>query len=161
MVIHPFEKPKAALAFYNDFARDIPDELVTANGLLTSPEGHPVVAIAACYNGPLEAGEEVLRPLRAFGPPLADHIQPMPYTQVQKVFDEAWGMGHQYYIKGPWVKTIRGGAIDVLVSYFAHVTSLLSLAVFFQKNGAMSRRPHERTAFGHREAQYALIMTSM
>ena len=26
------------------------------------------------------------------GPPLEDHLQPMPYTQVQQMFDEAWGV---------------------------------------------------------------------
>ncbi len=161
MVLYPFEKAKDVLKFYRDFSSDIPDELTTASGFLTSPEGHPVVAIAACYNGSLEAGEEVLRPLREFGPPLADHIQPVPYTQVQKMFDEAWGIGRQYYEKAPWVKEISGDVIDILATHFAQVTSPLSAAVFFQKNGAMSRGPHDKTAFGHRDAQYLLVIISI
>src|SRR5207237_10309000 len=63
MVLHPFDQAKAVFNFYSKFSRDIPDELTTACGLLTSPAGHPAVAMVACYNGPLEAGEEVLRPL--------------------------------------------------------------------------------------------------
>jgi FAD/FMN-containing dehydrogenase len=161
MVVHPFTRAKDVFTFYSEFSRSVPDELVTACGLLTSPDGHPAVAIAVCYNGPLEAGEEVLRPLRAFGPPVADHIQPMPYTQVQRMFDETWGIGRQYYIQAPWFKAISGAAIDILVAHFADVTSPQSLAVFFQKNGAMSRGPHDRTAFGHRDAQYALVIASI
>ena len=161
MVLHPFDQAKAVFNFYSEFSSDIPDELTTACGLLTSSAGSPAVAIVACYNGPLEAGEEVLRPLREFGSPLEDHLQPMPYTQVQQMFDEAWGIGRQYYIKAPWMKEISGDAIDILVAHFAKVTSPLSLAVFFQKSGAMSRGPHDQTAFGHREAPYALLITSM
>jgi hypothetical protein len=43
----------------------------TIGGLLTSPGGEPVVAIAVCHNGSLEEGEKVLRPIKTFGPPLA------------------------------------------------------------------------------------------
>jgi FAD/FMN-containing dehydrogenase len=160
MVLHPFEQAKAVLNFYSEFSSNIPDELTTACGFLTS-EGRPVVAIVACYNGSLEAGEEALRPIREFGPPLEDHLGPMPYTQVQQMFDEAWGIGRQYYVKAPWVQSISSDAIDTLVAHFAHVTSPLSLAVFFQKSGAMRRGPYDQTAFGHREARYALLITSM
>ena len=98
--------------------------------------------------------------LREFGSPLEDHLQPMPYTQVQQMFDEAWSIGRHYYVKAHWVKDY-GDAIDILVARFAKVTSPLSLAVFFQKSGAMRRGPHDQTAFGHRDAQYALLITSM
>jgi hypothetical protein len=85
----------------------------------------------------------------------------MPYTQVQKLFDEAWGIGRHYYIKAPFVQDISDDAIDILIAHFAHVTSPLSLVVFFQKGGAMRRGPYDQTAFGHREAHYALIITAM
>lgn len=161
LVTHPFSRAKEALQFYSEFSRGVPDELVTASGLLTAPDGHPAVAMAVCYNGPLEAGEEALRPLREYGPPLEDHIQPMPYTQVQRMFDETWGIGRQYYVKAPWLKTISGDAIDLLVEHFAEVTSPQSVAVFFQKNGAMSRGPQDQTAFGHRDARYLLVIASI
>jgi hypothetical protein len=86
----------------------------------------------------------------------------MPYTQVQKMFDEAaWGIGRHYYEKAPWVQEISDDAIDVLAAHFAHVTSPLSAAVFFQKHGAMRRGPHDQTAFGHRDAQYLLVIISI
>jgi hypothetical protein len=82
MVLYPFTKAKEALTVYRDFATAIPDEVNTIGALLTSPDGVPVAAIGVCYNGDLDAGDQVLRPLRAFGPPLADGIRPMAYTQV-------------------------------------------------------------------------------
>jgi FAD/FMN-containing dehydrogenase len=80
MVVHPFERARDVLRLYSDFSRGIPDEVNTIGALLTAPEGFRVAAIAVCYNGPLEEGEKVLRPLREFGPPLVDQIGPMPYT---------------------------------------------------------------------------------
>ena len=46
-------------------------------------EGDPVVAFVVCYSGPLERGEAVVRPLRAFGSPIADAVAPTTYTAVQ------------------------------------------------------------------------------
>jgi hypothetical protein len=70
MVVHPFARAREVLRFYSDFSRPIPDELNTICALLTSPDGEPVVAIAVCYTGSLDRGEEVLRPPREFGPPI-------------------------------------------------------------------------------------------
>src|SRR5216684_2000218 len=71
-VLYPFAKAKEALALYRDFATSIPDEVNTIAALMNSPDGDPLAAIVVCYNGSAEAGEKVLRPLRSFGPPLAD-----------------------------------------------------------------------------------------
>src|SRR5258706_541262 len=92
-------KAKEVLSFYSDFSSTLPDEANTIAALLTSPDGFPVVAIAVCYNGRLDQGEEVLRPLREFGPPLADQIGPVPYLAVQTMLDGAFPRGRQYYWK--------------------------------------------------------------
>jgi hypothetical protein len=96
VVIHPFEKAKAVLTFYREFARAAPDELASGVVCITMPDGTPVTGIVVCYNGPLEVGEGVLKPLRAFGTPLADQIGLMPYTAAQKLVDavlSAWAPG--------------------------------------------------------------------
>ena len=156
MVIHPFEKAKEVLRFYRDFSSAIPDELTTGGGFLTPPDGNPVVAITVCYNGPIEAGEETLRPLREFGPPLADHIAPMTYTQVQSMFDEAFPPGRHHYERADFMAGISDEAIDILVAGLQTVTSPLSAVIFQQMGGAVSRVGGDQTAFGHREAQYVM-----
>ncbi len=117
MVMHPFERAKEALRFYGDFSRDIPDELNTQAALLTSPEGFPVVAIAVCYNGPIDEGEEVLRPVREFGPPLVDQIAPMPYAAIQTLLDEAAPRGRHYYWKANLIEEIGDGLIDAYIPH--------------------------------------------
>ena len=85
VLFYPFAKAKEYLRFYSDFSRQSPDELNTIGGLGTSHDGAKVGVMAVCYSGPLDKGEQVLRPVREFGPPLADHIQTMPYTAAQQI----------------------------------------------------------------------------
>jgi FAD/FMN-containing dehydrogenase len=158
LVVHPFARAKELLRFYRDFTTETPDELSTMYALLTGPDGAPMAGIAACYNGPLEEGERVLRPLRAFGPPVADQIGLMPYTAVQSMVDALGPPGRHHYAKSPWVREITDGLIDAVAASFAEVTSPHSMIVLQQKDGEMARGPHDRTAFGHRDDRYSLVL---
>jgi FAD/FMN-containing dehydrogenase len=154
IVFYPFAKAREFLRFYYDFSRQSPDALNTIGGLGTSHDGAKVGVLAVCYSGPLEAGEQVLRPAREFGPPVADHIQPMPYTAAQKILAPLAPAGRHYYIKSHFIQDISTGAIDTMVAHFGRVTSPLSAMIFQQLGNAVSRVPSGATAFGHRDAGY-------
>ena len=47
----------------------------------------PIIAVGGVCLGPLEASENALGPIRAFGPPAADIFQPMPYSAAQSMAD--------------------------------------------------------------------------
>ncbi len=157
MVLHPFERAREAMRFYRDFARKIPDELNTISGFLTSPEGAPMFAIGVCYNGPMAAGEKAIRPIREFGPPVADQIRPMAYTELQSMFDAVVPPRRQYYEKVHFLRDISDEAVDAMMAHFAAVTSPLSLLFIQQTGGAMQRG---QTAYGHRDAMYNFIIVS-
>ena len=123
LAFYPFEKAKEFIRFYRDFSSNAPDALNTIAGLGTSPEGAKVGIIAVCYHGPLEEGERVLRPAREFGPPLADHIHPMLYTEAQKMLSPIALPGRQNYIKANFIGGISDEAIDIMVANFEKVTS--------------------------------------
>jgi FAD/FMN-containing dehydrogenase len=154
LVFYPFEKARKVMQFYRDFSSNIPDELTTQSAFLTSPEGAKVAAIALCYNGPVEEGERVIRPVRQFGPPLADHIGPMAYTVLQSMLDQAAPPRNQYYVKAHFMRKITDEVIDIVIDYYSRVTSPLSLALFQQTSGGMQRG---NTAYGHRDALYNAI----
>jgi hypothetical protein len=160
MVIHPFARAREVLAFYGEFSRSIPDELNTVCTVLTSPEGLPVVAIAVCYNGSLDAGERVLRPLREFGPPVADLIGPMPYGALQTMLDAAFPRGRQYYWKAHLIGPITGAAVDVIADACAAVPSPFTVVGFQQLGNAANRVGSDETAFSHRDALYDFLMLS-
>ena len=157
MVVHPMERAKEAFQFYREFTRNNPDELNAIAGIVPSPEGMPTFVILACYNGSMEQGEEVVRPLREFGPPLMDGIGPMPYTTLQSIFDEAFPTGLSYYWKGRLVEEITDDLIDTIVEHYERAPTPFSVINLQQLGNATNRVPKEATAFSHRDGRYDLL----
>ncbi len=157
MVIYPYEKAKDVLRFYREFTRTEPDELTSWVVLMTSPAGDPVAAIAVCYSGALEEGERVLRPLRAFGPPLVDQIGPMAYTAVQSLVDAFYPPGLHDYWKSSFLQDLSDEAIDTMVAHCAMRPGPLCHMVMEELGGAVSRVGHEATAFNHRDVRYNFL----
>ena len=161
MVVHPLEKGKEVLKFYREYNGKMPEEMSAWAALLTTPDGHTVVAILACYIGQIEPGEEVLRPLRDFGPPMADMIQPMPYVKSQSLVDETFPRGRCNYWKSNLLRELSDEAIGRLVDGFGKVTSPYSSVLMEQLGGAVSRVGKDETAFNHRASPYDLVIMPM
>jgi FAD/FMN-containing dehydrogenase len=75
MIIHPRSEATNFLRFFREYAATAPDELTMVALLLHTPGGVPAVAAAVCCCGPMDEGEQLLKPLKTFGSPLADLIQ--------------------------------------------------------------------------------------
>ena len=118
-----------------------------------------MVAILACYIG--EQGEEIVRPLKEFGPPVMDVIQPMPYVNAQSLVDESFPKGRHNYWKSHLLRELRDDAIDALVEGFQAVASPYSSILIEQLGGAMSRVSEDETAFPHRDAAYDVVIMPM
>jgi len=158
MVLHPLEKAKEVLKFYREFNRQAPEEMSAWAGLMTSPDGHPVVAMVVCYIGLSEAGEKVVRPLQGFGPPMADMIQPMPYVKVQAMFDGSFPPGRFNYWKSNMLRELSDEAIATLAGAFKQVTSPYSMVLVVQLGGAVKRLGKDGTALNHRTSPYDLVI---
>jgi FAD/FMN-containing dehydrogenase len=68
------------LRFYRDFMAAAPDELTVELSIV--PLSQPVVFAMVCYSGAPEVGERVVKPLRSFGPPVADGLRVLPYPEL-------------------------------------------------------------------------------
>ena len=161
ILIHPLDKAAETIGFYDDYTRTCPDELGTFVAFVTSPEGERVMAIFVCYNGAVEEGERVLRPLREFGTPLADTIGPMPYVQVQRMMDEGFPAGRQNYWKSNFLKGLDTEAIEIIVDHVAKAPSPYSAVAIEQFSGAVNRVGKDDTAFNHRDARYNLLIVGI
>ncbi|MFL5704706.1 MAG: FAD-binding oxidoreductase [Ktedonobacteraceae bacterium] len=160
MLIHPYTKARDVLRFYRNFTATAPEELTVYASLLTTPEGEPVLAIILCYNGPIEVGEKVLRPLRAFGPPLADQVAPMAYQEVQTMLDASFPPGLQNYWKSSFLRELSDEAIETLVAHFATVPSPLTALLIEQFGGAVDRIGQDEAAFSPRGQPYDFLIVS-
>ncbi len=158
MLIHPMQRAREVLRFYRDFTAAAPDEVIVFAAMMTSPDGVPIIALVPLYNGPLDAGEAALRPLREFGPPIVDQVGPMPYLAVQSMLDGGFPAGQQVYWRSSFLKNLDDDAIDTLLERVAAVTSPLSVALIEQFGGAVSRVGRDETAFDHRDSLYNLAI---
>ena len=154
LLLYPLEKSKDVLRFFREITHHCPDNLAVAAALLSSPDGTPVSAFVICYNGDPQQGEKILAPIRAFGPPLADAVGPVPFIQHQSMFDAAYPPGQQHYWKSGFMNSLPEEAMDVVIEHFARRASPLSSLMFEHMHGAASRVPADATAFANRFDHY-------
>ncbi len=160
MILHTRDKAKEVIRFYREFMKTAPEELTLYTGLLTSPDGVPVVGMIGCYCGDIEKGEAVLKPLREFGTPIADMIQPLPYVQMQSLLDAGFPHGNRYYWKSGFLKELSDEAIDTIVDQMASNPSPYSATLFEFYGGAATREPEGGTSYPHRQLQFDLVIIS-
>jgi FAD/FMN-containing dehydrogenase len=158
LVVYPFRQAKEVLKLYRDFTTAAPDEMASGIVLISLPDGTPVVGIVLCYSGPLAEGERLVKPLRAFGPPLMDQIGPIPYTAAQQLIDAFYPSGLQNYWKSNFLKSISDEAIDTMVAYCAErPTPMCHGLIEHQLGGAVGRVDRNATAFAHRDVEYSFL----
>ncbi|MGH2443834.1 MAG: FAD-binding oxidoreductase [Chloroflexota bacterium] len=169
-VFHPLERAREVLSFYREFTARAPDELTTMAAIMTAPpapfipadlHGKSAIAIASCYAGSMEQGEAAVASLLSFGPPAGAHIGPVPYTMLQSMFDASAPAGLNNYWKSHYLASLDGDATDVILKYATMIPAPFSQIHLHQLGGAMSRTPNGSTAFGHRDAAYALNIIGM
>jgi hypothetical protein len=160
-VFYPAAKAGEVLRFFREFSETIPDELVIQCGSFTTPDNMPVFAVAACYCGPLPEGEKVLKPLRTFGPPVADAMSVMSYIQLQSMFDPFFPPGRQTYVKSNFIRALNDDAIRAISDFAGKSPSPFSFAPFVEHwHGAATRVGITDTAFPHRQHSYNLMFWS-
>jgi FAD/FMN-containing dehydrogenase len=158
------------LRFYRDFIKDAPDQLGTVVRFGTAPplpdipaELHwrPVLLVGSCYAGPIEAGERVLRPFRAFRTPLVDLVGPAPYSGFQGALDSTVPHGWNYYWKSTHLPELSDDLIEVLAGHAFACSSPRSYAALFHLRGAVGRVAEGATAFGNRQASHAITLDAV
>jgi len=162
-VFWPAKDAPQVLRFYRDWIADCPDELMTivvqrrAPALpVVPPElvGELVIAIAACYAGPVEDGEKVMRPLKSFGSPVLDLCVPKPFLAHQAMFDPSFRHGCWYYVRSCDIAELHDDVIDVMVEYGEQVTSPVTSVALWQMGGAVARVDESETSFNGRKAGF-------
>jgi FAD/FMN-containing dehydrogenase len=170
MLIYPAAAAGELVRFYRDFVLGAPDEVGTGLAFITAPpldfvpepaRGKPVVGVVVCYAGPVEEGEERMRPLREFGPPAVDMVQPMPYVAVQQLLDPPNQKGMQNYWTADFLADLPDEAVDVLVEHATNPVSPLTQIILVPGGGAIARVDEDATAFGQRTAPWNIHYLSM
>jgi FAD/FMN-containing dehydrogenase len=152
-VLYSYDRARDAMRFYHTFASTAPDELSVDAALATTPSGERVFSISACYAGPIDEGERIVRPLRAYGPPIQDQIAPRLYVEIQSAGDATFPRGRRYYWKAQFLRELSDAAIDTLLAAYATAPAE-SLLVLQHVGGAIARIPVNATPYANRDALY-------
>jgi FAD/FMN-containing dehydrogenase len=159
------EDAKEVLNFYREFTARTPHETTAVAVLRIAPpapwlpkdvHGKPIVAVFVCHSGRIEAGEDVVAPLRAFGKPVADIITRRPYAQMQSMLDATQPKGRRYYWKSNYLAAVEPRAIELLIEHSKRQCSPHSAILLFQIGGALGTLPAEHSPAGNRDAAFVL-----
>lgn len=165
LVMYPYAKTPQVLTFLREFMPQAPDKLQIIALLWSAPteepipeayQGKPVVVLAACYSGPLEAGEQAIQPLRTIDTPAVDLSGQMPFVELQRLFDADYPEGRRYYWKSLYLQDLNDSVIDALADYGARRPSKLSSVDVWALGGAIGEADPNETAFFHRKMPYLL-----
>jgi FAD/FMN-containing dehydrogenase len=152
-IVHPYDRARDAMRFYQAFASTAPDALSLDAALATAPSGERVFSISVCYIGPIEEAEKAIKPLRAYGTPIQDQIAPRAYLEIQSAGDAIFPRGRRYYWKAQFLRDLSDVAIDTLLTAYASAPSE-SLLVLQHVGGAIARVPATTTPYANRDALY-------
>jgi FAD/FMN-containing dehydrogenase len=170
LLVYPAPMAGAVVRHWRDYMLNAPDEVGSAVAFITAPpldfvpepvRGHPVVGIILMYVGPVEAGEIALRPLREFGPPAVDIVQPMPYLAIQQLIDPMNPKGRKNYWSADFLAELPDDAVDTLVAHATQPVSPFSQMLLVPGGGAIARVSEDATAFGQRTAPFNMHFLSI
>jgi FAD/FMN-containing dehydrogenase len=165
LMLWPIERADDVIRAWRDYVEDCPDEFSSGCVTITAPpepfvpdalKGKPILAIPMMYVGDAEEGVKVVKPIRDLRP-VADLVQPMPYTAFQALLDPAVPKDHRHYWRGEYLQNLSNEAIATFASHAPELTATaapFSQMILFRIGQSVASVPDEATAFSHRDAKY-------
>ena len=160
LLLYPRAMAVDVIRNFRDFMAAAPDELTAYCALLHGPDGSPLVGVIPCYCGTVADGERVLAPLRKFGTPIVDGVQPMPFPVMQSLLGPSFPDGNYNYWKSTLQRELSDDGISAIVDHANRLSSPLSFVVLEYYGGAASRIANEATAFPHRQLPWDILFLS-
>lgn len=162
LVAHPLARGADVLTFFRDQCASLPDEMLLVAGLLTAPDGSgaKLVGLVTAHCGPLADGEAAVAPIKAFGPPVMDHMGPIPYCAQNSLLDDAFPKGALNYWKAQFLTDLSDDCIRTLIVCFEAAPSSMCQIVIEHFHGAAARVPVTDTACAMRTNGFNVVIIS-
>ena len=88
----------------------------------------------------------------------AEMVGPVPFPAINAAFDGLFPKGLRQYWKGNYVKELTDDAIAVHVEHGPNAPTMSSTMHLYPIDGAPHRVSQDSTAFGHRDANWAMVI---
>jgi FAD/FMN-containing dehydrogenase len=169
-IFYELDHAADVLRFFREFLPEAPEQwggfpaFQIAPPLPFIPEerhGDTFCVAVPCWAGPVDEGENALRPLHDLAPVVAEHVGPMPYPMLNSAFDGLVPPGLQHYWKANFVAELTDAAIDAHLEHAPKLPAVNSTIHIYPIDGACHRIGSDETAFGHRDSNFATVIAGM
>jgi FAD/FMN-containing dehydrogenase len=159
------EDAAEVLELYRSITIDAPPELTCVAMLRPAPpapwlpssmHGKPIVGLAVCDTGPTDVARARVAPIKSFGSPVGDVLQPRPYVSQQSMLDATQPKGRRYYWKSEFLPRLEPELLAKVIEHAARIESPHSAIVLFHVEGAIDRLSADYSPMGNRDAAYML-----
>lgn len=166
-MFYEVEETAKIFKFYREYIKTAPREMgcfpvfQIAPPLPFFPEdrhGDMFVGIVACWSGDPTEGERQFKPFHDVAEVKAEMIGPVPYPAINAAFDGLFPTGIRQYWKGNFVKELTDEAIAAHVQHGPNAPTVSSTMHLYPINGACQDVAANATAFGHRDANFSMVV---
>jgi hypothetical protein len=145
-----------AVHAWREWTADLPEELTTSVAVIPYPDvpalpeplrGRRVVHVRVAYTGTVPDGEDLVAPLRAFGPRLMDTLGELPFSASETIYNDP---------KDPAASQSSHSLLHTLAPEAVETARDVTEAVVEIRHlgGALARPPKTPNAVGNRDAAY-------
>ncbi len=168
IVVYHADRAHEILRAYRDWTADLPDEVSSIVECGSVPEeedipeehwGEPCVIVVVCAATDLARGEALVQPIRDLDP-IADLSGPVPFVELQQLFDADYPDGMRYYWRSLHLPGLSDEVIEGIIGWLHRRPSPLTTLDLWHLGGAMARVAPEATAYGDRSAPFLLGLES-
>ena len=166
-MFYEIEEAETILRFYRDYIKDAPRQMGAFPAFQIAPplpfipedrHGDMFVAIVACWAGDPAEGERQFKAFHDVAEVKAEMVGPVPYPATNAAFDGLFPPGICQYWKGNFVKELTDEAIAAHVRHGPNAPTVSSTMHLYPINGACHDVAGDATAFGHRDANFSMVV---
>jgi FAD/FMN-containing dehydrogenase len=155
------------LKFFREYIKDAPEQMGGFPAFQVAPplpfipedrHGDMFVALVACWAGDPAEGEKMFKPFHDVAAVKAEHVGPVPFPAINAAFDGLFPKGIRQYWKGNYVKELTDAAIAEHIKHGPNAPGVSASMHLYPIDGACKRVAPDATAFGHRDANFSMVM---
>ncbi|POX39550.1 oxidoreductase [Streptomyces sp. Ru73] len=166
VTVWPVERTPEVLAWYREFLPQAEEDVYGFFAVLAVPPGPPfpeelhgrkMCGVVWCWTGDPARTSRVLEVVREPGRPAFHFTTPMPYPQLQRMFDELLPAGLQWYWRGDFFDRIPDEALEIHRRFGEDLPSGLSTMHLYPVDRAVHQVGKDMTAWGYRDALWSAV----
>jgi hypothetical protein len=166
----PLERAAEVLRIYRAFIVNAPEDINGFFAFLVVPpapifpehlHGKSMCGVIWCCTCSPEEADQVMKPMRSFGPPALDYVGLMPHPTLQSFFDPIYPPGLQWYWRADFVKELSDDAIAQHVKHGSRIPTMHSTMHLYPINGAPHRVGKSDTPFSYRDSNWAEVIVGV